>query len=215
MTLRRLGEPPTSNCPSLPSPAESSTRDTATAISQYTAPPIQDMHATDCPTVSAATAQPEQDQATDGQAQSENDPSPRSPTPCPGCADPSIKHISLGKQLGDALKLRNWKPNRPSQQSSQQPDSALTAGQASCRPHASLSPRTESAMMLAASELGFDNQENDSCRLNFKLAKPELLQDATAARSVHAASVYVSCVVDMGRIGWICRGSDLSLRLLS
>ena len=192
MTLRRFGEAPASNCPSLPSPAESSEHDTATATSQYTAPPTQDMHATDCPTVSAATdcptvsaaTQPGQDCAADSLAQSASSPIPGSPIPCEGGADPSIKPASLGKQLGDALKLRNWKPNRPSQQSSKQPDSALKTGQASSRPDPSLSPRTESAMMLAASELGFDNQQNQGCRLKSTLAKPELLQDATAARSV-------------------------------
>lgn len=67
-----------------------------------------------------------------------------------GVVGQSRQQSSLGRQLGDALKLRNWKPNR------QQPISDPPADGVSFGPSQALSPRTESAMMVAASQLGFD-----------------------------------------------------------
>ena len=67
-------------------------------------------------------------------------------------AGQSSKQSSLGRQLGDALKLCNWKASR-------QTGSRLPVNNASLKPAVSLSPRTESAMMVAASELGFDARQ--------------------------------------------------------
>lgn len=74
-----------------------------------------------------------------------------------GGADPSRKQPSLGRQLGDALKLRNWKPNRP-------PDPSQLTDAVRSKPAMSLSPCTESAIMLAASQLGFDARLAGNCQ---------------------------------------------------
>lgn len=81
-----------------------------------------------------------------------------------GVVGQSSKPSSLGRQLGDALKLRNWKPNR-------RPTSTPPADGISFGPTQALSPRTESAMMVAASELGFDANQGGSLEQS---ARPSL-----------------------------------------
>ena len=178
--FKHFGDASNANSQSLPTLEQSSEHDGQTATSHYTAPPSQAMLAPHGSTTLAAAAQPEQLQETDKPPDDEqglahvgsgtpqgvgiqrtagegvanqgiagqrgaNGPS----RGLKGDAGQSSKQLSLGRQLGDALKLRNWKPNR--QASPSQP-----ADDVSSKPGLSLSPRTESAMMVAASELGFD-----------------------------------------------------------
>lgn len=192
VAMRRFGEAAQLNSHSSSPAQDSSTAGVhCTATSRYTAPPNQAMHAAHDPTTSpAAAAQMETyqnvDRPTDA-GQDQADWGPGNPhvvrgqgvaaqgrdgqggaggceKGLQGVLGQSSKQSSLGRQLGDALKLRKWKPNR-------QPDLTPLADSTSPRPGPSLSPRTESAMMLAASELGFDAKQGGNVGQS---AKPTL-----------------------------------------
>ena len=168
VVLRRFGEQPG---PSLPSPSEHNEDDMQTATSQYTAPPSQDMHAASCPITLPALAQPTLHEVIETTIPMEN--AAESAKTTQGSSGQPAKQSSLGQQLSDALKLRNWKPNKPSQPSGKQGNLSLAIGAVSSQANLSLSPRTESAMLEAASELGFDNKENGAC-MTVMRAKPDL-----------------------------------------
>lgn len=178
MPFKRIGEASHTNSP--PTPEQSSEHDGQTAISQYTAPLSQAMLAPHSLTTLAAAAQPthlgelgnppddEQGlaevgsgtpqgvdmQRTAGKGVADQGIAGRRSAHRPsrglkGDAGQSSKQSSLGRQLGDAFKLRNWKLNRHAGPS-------LPVNGVSSKPGLPLSPRTESAMMVAASKLGFD-----------------------------------------------------------
>ena len=205
MPLKRFGEVPHSNSQGLPTPEQDSEHDNQTPTSQYTAPPSQAMLAPHGAT--ALAAQPVQLQELDkppddeqGLADMCSDTpqgvgmqrtadkgvadqgiagkwgASQSSTGLKGDAGQSSKQSSLGRQLGDALKLRNWKPNR-------QAGSRLPVTDVSSEPALSLSPRTESAMMVAASELGFDARQAENLETS---AQPTVLP---ASQSHAAGSV--------------------------
>lgn len=181
--LKRLGEAPQPNSQGLPSLQQSSEHDSHTATSQYTAPSSQAMHAPHSANTPATAAQQVQLQELDnapvdkqGVADVRSGTSQGASmqrTASKGVTDQGIagklgasqpsrglkveagKQLTLGRQLGDALKLRNWKPNR-------QAGSGPPVNDISTKPVLSLSPRTESAMMAAASELGFDARQAGS-----------------------------------------------------
>ena len=205
--LKRLGEAqaPQPDIQSLPCPEQSSEHDSQTATSQYIAPPDQAMYALRGATTPTATAQPQKTHKPPGDKQ-QGLADVCSGTPqgirvqrtadegvtnqgiaglggvgqasrgLQGGADPASKQPSLGRQLGDALKLRNWKPNRPAAPSQLTDD-------VNSKSAMSLSPRTESAMMVAASQLGFDARLAGNCQVP---AQPTLLpvSDSQAAGSV-------------------------------
>lgn len=206
MPLKRLGEAqaPQPHSQSLPSPEQSSEHDSQTATSQYTAPPDQAMYARQGATTLTASAQHQETDKPPGGKQGLADVCSDTPQGSKvhrtagegvtdqgiaglggvgqasrglqGGADPCSKQPSLGRQLGDALKLRNWKPNRPAGPS--QLTNAVSSKSAM-----SLSPRTESAMMVAASQLGFDARLAGNCQAS---AQPTFLPvaDSQAAGSV-------------------------------
>lgn len=182
--LKRLGEAPHPISQGLPTPEQDSEHDSQTATSQYTAPPSQAMLAPHG--AAKLAAQPVQLQELDKPPDNEQSlahlcsSTPQGVgvqrtadkgvavqgTACKwganrpsrglkGDAGPSSKQSSLGRQLGDALKLRNWQPNR-------QTGSRLPLNDVSLKPALSLSPRTESAMMVAASDLGFDASQAEN-----------------------------------------------------
>lgn len=202
--LRRLGDAQAPQPHSLPSPEQSSEHDSQTATSQYTAPPNQAMHALRGATTLTATAQHQETdkppvdkqgladvcsgtpqgirvQRTAGEGVTDQGiAGPRgvgqASRGVQAGADPSSKQPSLGRQLDNALKLRNWKPNRPAGPSQLTDD-------VSSKSAVSLTPRTESAMMVAASQLGFDARLAGTFE---PLAQPILLpvSDSQAAGSV-------------------------------
>ncbi len=106
------------------------------------------------------------------------------------------KQSSLGKQLGDALRLRNWQGlEAPAavKEPDQEPSLANQANPSQI-PHLAqttdamvLSPRTESALLIAASELGFDAEQDspglqsESWRLTAASQPPN--DPASASRS--------------------------------
>lgn len=84
-------------------------------------------------------------------------------------AEGTHRQSSLGKQLGDALKLRNWKGlqapavfKEPDQLPSlvNQAIPSQVPQPAQMADAMALSPRTESALLIAASELGFDAEQD-------------------------------------------------------
>ncbi len=125
-------------------------------------------------------------------------------------AEGTHKQSSLGKQLSDALRLRNWK-GLEAPAASKEPDQVPSlANQAnpSHIPHPAqmtdamvLSPRTESALLIAASELGFDAEQDspdvqsESWRLTAAAQPPK--DPASASRSVQqcltSASTHPCC----------------------
>ena len=138
---------------------------------QYTAPTSQAMQDGECtsrPHEDQSEQQQELTQAERGLQDATLDPSPDAEEE----AEQSHKQSSLGRQLTDALMLRNWK-GRQAQPPSKQPDQlpAPTDQSGSYqRPQTAaqkpvdltLSPRTESALMVAASELGFDAEHENA-----------------------------------------------------
>ena len=120
------------------------------------------------------------------------------------------KQSSLGKQLGDALRLRNWKTLEAPAAVKEPEQGPSLANQAkpSQVPQAAqmtdamvLSPRTESALLIAASELGFDAEQDspdlqsESWRLTAAAQPPN--DPTSASRSVQQrltiASTYCAC----------------------
>lgn len=198
MPLRRLGEAAQPNSQTLLTAATSSDHDMQTGSSQYTAPASQGMHVPCHTTILAAAAQPEQLQevgqpSVDGQKVADVPsciPQRVGPTgqggAGQGSAGQSSKQSSLGRQLGDALKLRNWKPDGHANLRLVLP--AESDGVTS-KPALSLSPRTESAMMVAASELGFDAMQSGCLELSAKPILPSASRSATVGSAFYPRTV--------------------------
>ncbi|KAL0034356.1 hypothetical protein WJX77_010926 [Trebouxia sp. C0004] len=163
------------------------------ASSQYAAPASQAMH-TDSMTCKVKTEPPEEqqeDQAAHVLPTVVAEPIPTAEAEAEG----THKQSSLGKQLGDALKLRNWKGLQAAavcKEPDQLPSLANRATLSQIPQPAEmtdamvLSPRTESALLIAASELGFDadqdspDLQSESWQLN--AAAQPLNDPASASR---------------------------------
>jgi len=171
------------------------------ASSQYAAPASQAMH-TDNITSKARTEPLEE--------QRENQSVRVLPKAVAGAvptaeaeAEGTHKQSSLGKQLGDALRLRNWKTleapaavKEPDQEPSltNQANPSQIPQPAQMTDAMVLSPRTESALLIAASELGFDAEQDnpdlqsESWRLT--AAAQPFSDPASASRSVLQCRTY-------------------------
>ena len=178
------------------------------ASSQYAAPTTQAMHTNNI--TSKVKTEPSEEQQED-QAMH---PLPKTVAGPVLTAEAEVegthKQSSLGKQLGDALRLRNWKPleapaavREPDQEPwlANQTNPSQIPQPAQMTDAKVLSPRTESALLIAASELGFDAQQ-DSCDLQSEsrrltaAAQPPN-DPASASRSVQkcltSASAHPCC----------------------
>ncbi|KAL0054111.1 hypothetical protein WJX82_004019 [Trebouxia sp. C0006] len=170
IAFRRFGEQMQADSQALPSssmPGQSS-QTALQASSQYAAPASQAMH-TDNITSKARTEPLEE--------QRENQSVRVLPKAVAGAvptaeaeAEGTHKQSSLGKQLGDALRLRNWKTleapaavKEPDQEPSltNQANPSQIPQPAQMTDAMVLSTRTESALLIAASELGFDAEQDN------------------------------------------------------
>jgi len=169
IVFRRFGEQMHTDSQALPPSCmpRQSIQTALQAISQYTAPASQAMH-TDNITSKVKTEPPEEQQ--EDQAVRVLPKVVAGPLPTAAAeAEGTHRQSSLGKQLGDALKLRNWKGlqapavfKEPDQLPSlvNQAIPSQVPQPAQMADAMALSPRTESALLIAASELGFDAEQD-------------------------------------------------------
>ncbi len=176
------------------------------ASSQYAAPTTQAMH-TDNITSNVKTKPPEEQQENQSVRVLPKVVAGPIPT-AEDEAEGTCKQSSLGKQLGDALRLRNWRGLEASAATKEHDQLPSIADQAnpSQIPHLAqttdamvLSPRTESAMLIGASELGFDAEQDsldvqsESWRLTAAAQPPKDPASRSVQQCLTSASTHPCC----------------------
>lgn len=174
------------------------------ASSQYAAPTSQEMHTDNI--ISKVKIEPLEEQQEDQAVRVLPKVVARPVPTAEAKAGGTHKQSSLGKQLGDALRLRKCKGLEAASKEPDPVPSSANQATPSQVPQAAqttdamvLSPRTESALLIAASELGFDAEQaspdlqSGSRRLTAAAQPP--CDPASASRSVRqcltSASTYL------------------------